>query len=204
MTFVGPTPSTIARMGKTATEILRDNIRRLMDARGWSEPALSKKSGVSQSRINYLLNYRDTNDRHPSTLTVEQIATAFGLQAWQLMCPVEAQPVPEPLDAELLRDSIREAADAYRSRGMLIDDERLAGAAAFLYRRVRDGLSLRSATDVVKQELLRFGPNLAIDPDGEKLGKEPRGPAEKGVVRRGSAGTGRDTRRKGNRSKAKE
>lgn len=187
-----------------AMTILRDNLARLMAARDWSQHALAAKSGVSQSAIGYVLRYRDHQDKRPGVEQIEKLAKPFGLQAWQLLCPLNAQPVPEPLDAELLREAIREAADAYRSRGMLVDDEHLAAAAAFLYRRVRDGMSLRSAKDVVKQELLRFGPNLATDPDGEKLGNESRGSTKKGTVRRGSAGTGRDTRRKGNRTKAKE
>lgn len=183
---------------------LRDNLARLMAARGWSQHALAAKSGVSQSAIGYMLRYRDPQDKRPGIEKIEKLGKPFGLEAWQLLCPLDAQPAPEPLDFELLREAIREAADAYRSRGMLLDDEQLAAATAFLYRRVQEGTSLRSAKKVVKEELSRFGANLADHPNGSNGGKESRGPTEKGAVRRGPAGTGRNTGRKGSPTKARE
>lgn len=185
-----------------ATNVLAQNLDRLMESRGWGLVETATRSGVSKSAISNIRNYRDRGDKHPTTETVEALAKAFGLQAWQLMCPVAAQPVPEPLDVDLLRAAISGAANAFRSRGMLVDDERLAGAAAFLYRRVRDGTSLRSATDVVKEELSRFGANLAAGSNGSNGGKETREPTAKGTVRRGPAGTGRDIGRKRSRPRA--
>lgn len=182
-----------------AMEILRDNLARLMTARGWSQHVLAAKSGVSQSAIGYVLRYRDRGDKRPGIEKIEMLAKPFGLEAWQLLCPVGALPAPEALDIELLRMSISGAADAFRSRGMLVDDERLAGAAAFLYRRVRDGTSLRSATDVVKDELAKYGANLASESDGSSGGKDSREPVGKGAVRTSPARAGRHTGRKGPR-----
>jgi len=180
-----------------AMEILRDNVARLMTARDWSQHTLAAKSGVSQSAIGYVLRYRDQQDKRPGIEKIEQIARAFGLQAWQIMCPTNAQPEPEALDVELLRASIAGAIDAYRSKNMLIDDQRLAAAAAFLYRRVHEGVSMRAATNVVQQELSRFGANLAQHPNVSALGKETREPTAKGTVRRGTPGVGRNPGRKG-------
>lgn len=186
-----------------AMEILRDNVARLMDVREWSQRALAAKSGVSQSAVGYVLRYRDQHDKRPGIETIEQIAHAFGLQAWQLMCPADAQPEPISLDVELLRESIAAAIQSYRSKDMLIDDQRLAAAAAFLYRRVHEGTSMRSATDVVKQELSRFGATLASDQNVSVLGKEAREPTAKGAIRRGAAGTGRNPNRKRSTTKAR-
>lgn len=77
------------RMQNEATRALADNVRRLMDSRDpvWKLTDLARHSGVSKSALSYLLNYRDSSDRHPTTETVEGIATAFGLPVWQLMMP---------------------------------------------------------------------------------------------------------------------
>lgn len=182
-----------------ATAVLAKNVERLMEARGWTIVETASRSGVSKSAVGNIRNYRDRSDKHPTTETVEMLATAFGLQAWQLMCPPGSQPEPEPLDLELLRSAIAAAANAYRARGMLVDDEHLAGAAAYLYRRVRGGSSLRSATDVVRDELSKFGANLATDSDGPNGGNPAREPTGKGAVRRGPARAGGNTGRKGKR-----
>lgn len=177
-----------------ATSVLSENLDRLMAARGWGLIETARRSGVSKSAISNIRNYRDPDDKHPTTATVEALAAAFGLQAWQIMCPVNAQPAPEPLDVDLLRTAIRGAVDAYRSRGVLVDDERLAAAAAFLYRRVRDGISLRSATTIVKEELSRVGvkPLGMLDVAKGGLTHEPDG---KGFFRGSPARAGRNTQR---------
>ncbi|HET6631553.1 MAG TPA: helix-turn-helix transcriptional regulator [Rhodanobacteraceae bacterium] len=74
-------------MHNDATLAIRDNVRRLMNDRGMSQRALAKAAGVSQSSVGYLLRYRDINDRHPTTSTIEAIAGAFGVQTWQLLIP---------------------------------------------------------------------------------------------------------------------
>lgn len=66
---------------------LADNVRRLMAAQGWSHTELAKRAGISQRAVSYLINYKDAQDRHPTTGTIERIAEAFGLQVWQLMIP---------------------------------------------------------------------------------------------------------------------
>lgn len=74
-------------MKNTATLAIRDNVQRLMQDRGMSQRELAKLAGISQSAVGYLLRYKDVNDRHPTTSTIEAIAGVFGLQAWQLMIP---------------------------------------------------------------------------------------------------------------------
>ncbi len=58
-----------------------------MDYRGMSQRELAKEAGISQSAVGFLLRYSDMNDRHPTTSTVEAIAKAFSIRAWQLMIP---------------------------------------------------------------------------------------------------------------------
>jgi transcriptional regulator with XRE-family HTH domain len=74
-------------MQSSATLDLVENVRRLMKDEGWSQTELAKRAGISQRAVSYLLNYRDAQDRHPTTETIEGIAGAFGLQVWQLMIP---------------------------------------------------------------------------------------------------------------------
>lgn len=75
------------RMENEATLALADNVRRVMDHKGWTLLDLAKRTGVSKSALGYLVNYRDSSDRHPTTKTIEGIARAMGLPVWQLMMP---------------------------------------------------------------------------------------------------------------------
>lgn len=165
-----------------AMEILRDNLTRLMAARDWSQRAMAKKSGVSQSMIGYVLRYRDPQDKRPGVEKIELLAKTFGLQAWQMLCPAGAQPEPEPVDMELLGAAIRTAAETFRTRGALPDDARLASAAAYLYRRVREGTSLKRAATSVADQLEHMGMNLAGLQDGPSKGERPRGSSGKGAA----------------------
>lgn len=76
-------------MENKATKALADNVRRLMADKNpaWKIIDLARHSGVSKSAVSYLLNYRDSSDRHPTTETIAGIAAAFGLPVWQLMIP---------------------------------------------------------------------------------------------------------------------
>lgn len=177
------------RSAMNATLALRDNVARLMNQRGWTQQTLARKSQVSQSRISYLLSYRDKQDRHPSTDTVQGIATAFGLPAWQLLCAAEERPEPELLDTELLGAAIRTAAQTFRARGALPDDASLATAAAYLYRRVQEGASLKRAAASVAEQLEQMGMNLAGVKDGPSNGERPRGSSGKGAAGKRKART---------------
>lgn len=53
----------------------------------WSQRELAKRAKISQRAIGYLLNYKDEQDRHPTTQTIEAVAAAFGIPVWQLMIP---------------------------------------------------------------------------------------------------------------------
>jgi transcriptional regulator with XRE-family HTH domain len=170
-----------------AMETLRDNVTRLMKARDWSQHTMARKSGVSQSAVGYVMRYRDPQDKRPGLENIEMMAKAFGLQAWQMLCPIEEQPEAEPVDRELLTAAIRTAAETFRMRGTLPDDARLAAAAAFLYRRVHEGTSLKRAAKTVAEQLTRTGMNLAGNSDGPKKGERPRGFAGKGTTGRRKA-----------------
>ncbi len=148
---------------KNATQVLAANVRGLMQARGWKLLETARRSGVGKSTLANIVNYRDHDDTHASTHTVELLARAFGKQAWELLQPPDTQPEPAAaaLDVELLTSCIRAAAGVFRDRGALPDDAQLAAAAAFLYRRVNDGATLKQAGNTVAAELARIGTNPA-------------------------------------------
>jgi transcriptional regulator with XRE-family HTH domain len=74
-------------MESNPTLALADNVRRLMADTGLSQEGLAKRAGISQRAVGYLVNYRDAQDRHPTTQTIAAIALAFDLEVWQLMMP---------------------------------------------------------------------------------------------------------------------
>lgn len=63
--------------------VLARNVRALLTARGTSESALAKSWGLHQGMLNRASNGR-TDARIES---IDEIAKAFGLQAWQLLVP---------------------------------------------------------------------------------------------------------------------
>jgi transcriptional regulator with XRE-family HTH domain len=77
-----------AKCMKSKTALaLAENVKRLMRDRGLSQGKLAEQSGVSASAIGYLLNYRDLSDRHAAVDTIEALAKAFDVEAWQLLIP---------------------------------------------------------------------------------------------------------------------
>lgn len=74
-------------MQTNVTLALADNVRRLMAHTGWVQRELASRAGISQRAVGYLINYKDGQDRHPTTQTVAAIANAFDLETWQLMMP---------------------------------------------------------------------------------------------------------------------
>lgn len=76
-----------SHMESAITLVLADNVRRLMEHEGLSQGALAKRAGISQRAVGYLVNYKDVQDRHPTTPTIEAVAKAFRTEAWMLMIP---------------------------------------------------------------------------------------------------------------------
>lgn len=74
-------------MESNPTLALAENVRRLMTDAELSQEGLAKRAGISQRAVGYLVNYKDAQDRHPTTQTIAAIALAFDLQVWQLMMP---------------------------------------------------------------------------------------------------------------------
>lgn len=73
--------ATVPGMSKSLKEIIRSNLRRLMEQRGWSQPELSRRSGVSQTYIGKILR----GESVPTVDKVEALAAAFKLDALELM-----------------------------------------------------------------------------------------------------------------------
>lgn len=161
-------------MQYSSTERVRDRVRDLMYARGWSQSALAAKSGVSQSRIAYLLNYRDHGDRHPTTKVIDQLADAFGLSAWQLLQPqgpsVLGVAEPQPLDATLLATSLRECISVFHSLGRLPSFDELAASAVHMYARVQTGIPLERAARQVSIDLDQISKGTLLATSNESSG----------------------------------
>jgi len=76
------------RMQKSKAALaLADNVRRLMDDRGWKTKDLAKATGIAKSAINYLLGYKDASSRHATLETVEIIANEFKVAPHLLLVP---------------------------------------------------------------------------------------------------------------------
>ena len=72
---------TLLGMSKPLKETIRLNLRRLMDQRGWNQPELARRSGVSQTMIGKVLR----GESVPTVDTVEALAAAFKLDALEFM-----------------------------------------------------------------------------------------------------------------------
>lgn len=72
---------------ESATQGLADNVRRLSEHLGLSQTALARKSGLSQRAVGDLLTYGRTSNKSPTLKTIEKLASAFGVTAWQLQIP---------------------------------------------------------------------------------------------------------------------
>lgn len=70
---------------------LADNVKRHMEALGWSQRGLAKRAGVSQRGVGYVLAYSDGQDRHASLDTVEAIAAALKVPSTTLLAPASAR-----------------------------------------------------------------------------------------------------------------
>jgi transcriptional regulator with XRE-family HTH domain len=63
------------------SKLLAKNLRYLMDMYDLKPKELSKRSGISDRMIQYILNM----DRTPSIAVVDAIAAPFGQKGWQLL-----------------------------------------------------------------------------------------------------------------------
>jgi transcriptional regulator with XRE-family HTH domain len=62
-----------------------------MDEKEWSERRLAAKSGVAQKTINKILNLESA----PTSDTIDKLAAAFGLAAWQLTLPIPPEQISD-------------------------------------------------------------------------------------------------------------
>jgi hypothetical protein len=73
------------------SEILARNVKRLMEKRGLSAAEMGRAAkqlglkGLSRSRINYLLTYKDDKHRHAALNTVENLGLFFGVEPLSLL-----------------------------------------------------------------------------------------------------------------------
>ncbi len=73
----------MARKKKTTVEVFRENLRNLINEKGWSNRGLERKSGVSDRMIGKVLN----GESKPSVEIAEKLAKPFGLTGWQMLLP---------------------------------------------------------------------------------------------------------------------
>jgi transcriptional regulator with XRE-family HTH domain len=86
-------------------EILRENVRRERERRGWSQSECAERSGMSLRGIQNV----EAGDRFPREENVAGIARAFGLEEWRLFVPQDAAPRPTPAEAlDVLREALEE------------------------------------------------------------------------------------------------
>jgi transcriptional regulator with XRE-family HTH domain len=93
-----------AGMRKTsARQVLVKNLSRLRDASLSlkTQTQIAEKSGVSQRSVSNLLNCDKPETNAPTLDTIEDVARAYGLEAWQLLLDREA--VGERLYEVLMR-----------------------------------------------------------------------------------------------------
>ena len=64
---------------------IRAKIKRLMDARGWTEYRLAKEAGLSQSTVSHLFK----RENAPTFFTVESICKAFGISLAQFFAEAD-------------------------------------------------------------------------------------------------------------------
>lgn len=184
----GPVPYR-GNMNRNATHVLSENVRRHMSLRGWGLVETQKHSGVSKTAISNLLNYKDRGDKHPTTQTIEMLAGAFKVSAWQLMCPSDALPTPGDLDRKVLAEVIRISANAIRSAGYLATDAGLADVAAAVYKKLIIRGEWDRARETATAELALLGTNLASTFRGP-AGSQRGGRSGKGTTRaRGKGAT---------------
>lgn len=99
-------------MGK-ASEILRKNIRRLMDGKGWTQKQLAEKCGFAQANVSQILSEDNEN---PGLKRIEQIAHALGVKPYELLMDSSDRPALTEADyADAVRIWAQSLAKKYKS-----------------------------------------------------------------------------------------
>ena len=80
----------------TARQIVAANVKREMEARGWTQAELARRASLYQPRISELLS----GEKDARLTTLEKVASAFGITVSALLMPVV---VPE--ESEIPPDS---------------------------------------------------------------------------------------------------
>lgn len=92
-------------MSNTLGNAFGQRLRRLRDAREWSQADLAERSGLSRSYIARM----ETRDVQPTLTTIDQLASALGLRRSDLLGDTNASPPPEMIVRELVETVGREA-----------------------------------------------------------------------------------------------
>jgi len=75
-------------------DILAANTKRLMDDRGWSQAELARRMKTHQSNVLRLLEAYYA----PSAKQIARVATAFGVELCELLCPTKPKRKKKPTD----------------------------------------------------------------------------------------------------------
>lgn len=86
------------------------NLRFLMDKFGYSQSELSRKSGVSQRTISYILS----GEKKSRIETAELLAKPFGLEGWHLIMPNLPDDLIDSPSIEKLIEAFKKASAADR------------------------------------------------------------------------------------------
>lgn len=85
-------------------------IRRLREARSWSQAQLAVYAGSSQPTVNQI----ETGKRNPSTATLQKLAEALEVPVSELFPKVAAPPSQEPSFNDVFEEERRESERAHR------------------------------------------------------------------------------------------
>lgn len=80
-----PTPRSHSPLKRTARDLLATNVIRLRQAKGWSQEALAFEAELHRTFIAHV----ERQARNISLDNVERIATALGVECYELLVPLE-------------------------------------------------------------------------------------------------------------------
>lgn len=75
------------------------NVKRLREARGWSQMMMAQRTGVSQAALSYI-ERRDT--KSPSLDTIEQISKVFSIPTWAMLLDISSLSTSEVKELDAL------------------------------------------------------------------------------------------------------
>ena len=87
----------------TTADIIRENVRRMMDARGITARQLSRLAGLSDKTV---LNFLDGSTSSPGANTIGKVAAVLGVTATDLMRPSATEPASQPPDGDVSREML--------------------------------------------------------------------------------------------------